>query len=98
MKPAGDRQWGGICSKEGWGTAQEISDDPEGWCGWDRKKLKRMECQGMRLGTNKRNLCCKLGADQQEITKEEKGLDVLSNWRMTVGLWCDTAWKGQIQS
>lgn len=64
MKPAGDRQWDGICSKEGWSFAQEILDDPEGWCSRDGKKLKSMECQSMCLGTNKRNLCCKLGAEQ----------------------------------
>lgn len=60
-------------------------------------RSSKAECQGMYLGSSKQNLCGKLGAHEQGITKEEKSLDVLSNWRMTVGVQCDAAWRRKRQ-
>lgn len=64
LKFAANRNLDGICSKEGWYITWEMLDNLEGWCSRNGKKFKSTECQGMYLGNNKQNLCCKLGEHQ----------------------------------
>lgn len=61
LKFAVNRNLDGTFSKEGWYITWEILGDLEGWYSKNGKKFKGTECQGMYLGNNKQNPCCKLG-------------------------------------
>lgn len=64
LKFAANRNFDGICSKEGRYITWEMLDDLEGCFSRNGKKFKSTVCQGMDLGINKPNLCCKLGEHQ----------------------------------
>lgn len=74
---------GGTSTTEGVSVLLEELDKIECWHTGNGMKFNSAKYKVMLLGITNKNLCCKLGAHQLEMTEEEKNLGVFVDLKMT---------------